>query len=95
MLTLSDRHVVKGPKSLRDSILIQEGEWYKMNYPQQIAFMQSYECSIGGGKKQFLYLDVRSLATGRLLSTWTLGTLKPVEDLREPSNSWNVRSNGG
>jgi len=48
--------LVKGPKSLRDSILIQEGEWYKMNYPQQIAFMQSYECSIGRGK-QFLYLD--------------------------------------
>ena len=77
--------LVKGPKSLRDSILIQEGEWYKMNYPQQIAFIQSYECSIGRGK-QFLYLDVRSLGTGRLLSTWTLGTLKPVEELREPIN---------
>src|SRR6476619_4042874 len=24
--------------------------------------------------------------TGRLLSAWTLGTLKPVEDLREPIN---------
>jgi hypothetical protein len=78
--------LVKGPKSLRDSILVQEGEWYKMNYPQQIAFMQSFECSIGGGKKQFLYLDVRSLATGRLLATWTLGALKPAEERPDGTN---------
>ena len=29
--------LVKGPKGLRDSILIQEDEWYKMDYPQQFA----------------------------------------------------------
>ena len=50
-----------------------------MNYPQQIAFMQSFECSVGGGKKQFLYIDVRSLATGKLLATWMLGVLKPAD----------------
>jgi hypothetical protein len=77
--------LAKGPKGLRDSILVQEGEWYKMDYPQQIAFMQSFECSVGGGKKQFLYMDVRSLATGKLLATWMLGTLKPSEESR-PSN---------
>ena len=79
----SNGSLVKGPKGLRDSILVQEGEWYKMNYPQQIAFMQSFECSLGRGKKQFLYMDVRSLATGKLLATWTLGVLKPAE---EPPN---------
>jgi hypothetical protein len=78
--------LAKGPKGLRDSILVQEGEWYKMDYPQQIAFMQSFECSVGGGKKQFLYMDVRSLATGKLLATWTLGVLKPAEEPRAPSN---------
>jgi len=78
--------ILKGPKSLRDSILVQEGEWYKMNYPQQIAFMQSFECSMGGGKKQFLYLDVRSLATGKLLATWTLGALKPAEERPDVAN---------
>ena len=73
--------LVKGPKGLRDSILIQEGEWYKMDYPQQFAFMQSFECDLaGGGNKQLLYMDVRSLATGRLLATWTLGALKPAEE---------------
>jgi len=66
----SNGSLVKGPEGLRDSILVQEGEWYKMNYPQQIAFMQSFECSLGRGKKQFLYMDVRSLATGKLLATW-------------------------
>jgi hypothetical protein len=79
--------IVKGPKAFRDSILVEEGMWFGMNYPRQIAFMQSFECTTGGaGGKKFLYLDVRSLGTGRLLSTWTLGTLKPVEDLREPIN---------
>ena len=71
----------KGPKGLRDSILIQEGEWYKMDYPQQSAFMQSFECDLAGGSnKQLLHMDVRSLATGRLLATWTLGVLKPAEE---------------
>jgi hypothetical protein len=81
----SNGTLVKGPQGLRDSVLVQEGEWYKMNYPQQIAFMQSFECSLGGGKKRFLYMDVRSLATGKLLATWTLGTLKPAEEPREPT----------
>ena len=73
--------LVKGPKGLRDSILIQEDEWYKMDYPQQSAFMQSFECDLSGGSnKQLLYMDVRSLATGRLLATWTLGVLKPAEE---------------
>ena len=75
----SNGTLVKGPKGLRESILIKESDWYKMNYPQQIAFMQSFECSVGGGKKQFLYMDVRSLATGKLLATWTLGVLKPAD----------------
>jgi hypothetical protein len=83
--------LAKGPKGLRDSILVQEGEWYKMDYPQQIAFMQSFECSVGGGKKQFLYMDVRSLATGKLLATWTLGVLKPAE---EPHNLTNPGTSG-
>ena len=26
-----------------------------------------------------LYMDVRSLATGKLLATWSLGILKPAE----------------
>jgi hypothetical protein len=73
--------LVKGPKGLRDSILVQEGMWFEMNYLQQIAFMQSFECSLAGGSnKQLLYMDVRSLATGNLLATWTLGVLKPAQE---------------
>ena len=72
--------LVKGPQGLRDSILIQESVWFEMNYPKQIAFMQSFDCAMGGaGGKHLLYMDVRSLATGRLLATWSLGTLKPAE----------------
>jgi len=72
--------LVKGPKGLRDSILVKEDEWFKMNYLQQISFMQSFECSEAGlSGKQLLYMDVRSLAAGRLLATWTLGQLKPAE----------------
>ena len=40
--------LVKGPKSLPESILVKESEWYKLDYPQQIAFMQSFECSLAG-----------------------------------------------
>jgi hypothetical protein len=79
--TISSGTLVKGPKSLRDSILVQEDMWFQMNYPGQIAFMQSFECSVSGGKKKFLYMDVRSLATGKLLATWTLGALKPADGL--------------
>ena len=74
---LSKGTLVKGPESVRDSILISEDEWYKLNYPEQIALMQAYECFMGRGK-QFLYLDVRSLSTGKLLATWKLGALEPA-----------------
>ena len=72
--------LAKGPKGLRDSMLIQDGFWFDMNYLEQIVFMQRFECaaSAGSGKK-LLYMDVRSLGTGRLLATWTLGVLKPGE----------------
>ena len=80
-----ERHIgagtlAKGPKGLRDSMLIQDGFWFDMNYLEQIVFMQRFECaeSAGSGKK-LLYMDVRSLGTGRLLATWTLGVLKPGE----------------
>ena len=50
--------------------------WFGRYYLKQIAFMESYECAMGGASgKQLLYMDVRSLATGRLLATWTLGEL--------------------
>ena len=73
--------IVKGPETLRDSILVQESMWFGMNYPAQITFMQSFECaSAGPSGKHLLYLDVRSLGTGKLLATWLLGTLRPAED---------------
>ncbi len=71
--------LVKGPKNLRDSILVQENMWFGMNYPKQIAFMQSFDCAMGGaGGKHLLYMDVRSLGTGKLLATWTFGRLEPA-----------------
>ncbi len=76
----SNGTLVKGPKGLRDSILVQEDQWFAMNYLKQIAFMQSFECAMAGASgKQLLYMDVRSLATGNLLATWTLGVLKPAQ----------------
>jgi hypothetical protein len=58
-----------------------------MNYPQQIAFMQSFECDIARGvNKHLLYMDVRSLATGTLLATWTLGVLKPAMEPHDVTN---------
>jgi hypothetical protein len=75
--------LVEGPKGLRDSILLDEGMWFGMNYPQQIVFMQSFECSLAGlSGKNLLVMDVRSLATGKLLATWFAGTLKPTEEPR-------------
>ncbi|MGC1346703.1 MAG: hypothetical protein WA863_11520 [Methyloceanibacter sp.] len=83
----SNGTLLKGPKSLRDSILVEEGMWFGMNYPKQIAFMQSYECAMAGASgKHLLYMDVRSLGTGKLLSTWTLGALKPAEEPYNPTN---------
>ena len=73
--------LVKGPKGLNNSILVQESLWFEMNYLKQIAFMQSLECSMAGlSGKHLLRMDVRSLATGKLLATWTLGELKPAEE---------------
>ena len=78
---ISTGTLVKGPKSLRDSILVQEGMWFEMNYPKQIAFMQSFDCAMGGTSgKHLLYMDVRSLDTGKLLATWSLGALEPAEN---------------
>ena len=72
--------LAKGPKGLRESMLVQEGFWFGMNYAEQIAFMQRFECAAAGlSGKTFLYMDVRSLANGRLMATWTLGVLKPAE----------------
>ena len=68
----------KGPSGVADSILVEESDWFQKNYLKQVAFMQSYECSVGRGKK-FLYLDIRSLSTGKLLATWRLGALEPAE----------------
>src|SRR5262249_22185702 len=83
----SNGTLVKGPNGLRDSILVQEDMWFSMNYPQQIDFMQSFECAMGGaGGKKVLYMDVRSLATGKLLTTWTLGALTPAEESHNPTN---------
>ena len=49
--------------------------------------MQSYECALAGASgKHLLYMDVRSLGTGKLLATWTLGALEPAEEAREPTN---------
>jgi hypothetical protein len=79
--------LVQGPKSLRESILVREVDWYKMNYPQQISFMQSLECSMAGlSGKHLLAMDVRSLATGKLLASWFAGTLKPTEEPRDLTN---------
>ena len=65
--------LAKGPKGLRDSMLIQEGFWFDMNYLGQISFMQRFECAASGGSGEHLiYMDVRSLATGKLLATWSL-----------------------
>lgn len=76
----SNGTLANGPKGLRDSILVQEDQWFAMNYLKQIAFMQSFECAMAGTSgKQLLYMDVRSLATGNLLATWTLGVLKPAQ----------------
>ena len=79
--------IVKGPATLRDLILVQESMWFGMNYPKQIAFMQSFDCANGGPSgKHVLYVDVRSLATGRLLATWFAGALKPTEEPRDQPN---------
>jgi len=79
--------LVEGPKGFRDSVLVQEGMWFGMNYPQQIAFMQSFECSVAGSSgKHLLIMDVRSLATGKLLATWFAGSLKPSEEPNEMNN---------
>ena len=73
--------IVRGPATLRDSILVQESVWFGMSYPAQIAFMQSFDCANAGPSgKHLLYVDVRSLSTGKLLATWLLGTLKPADD---------------
>jgi hypothetical protein len=84
--------MVKGPQGLRDSILVQEDQWFAMNYPKQIAFMQSFDCAMGGADgKHLLYMDVRSLATGNLLATWMLGVLKPevMRPAQEPHDVTN------
>ena len=88
--------LAKGPKGLRDSMLVHEGFWFDMNYLGQIGFMQRFECAASGGSgKHLMYMDVRSLATGKLLATWTLGVLKPVEERPDVTNPGMSRDNEG
>jgi hypothetical protein len=48
--------IAKGPKGLRDSMLVQESFWFDMNYPEQITFMQRFECAAAGvSGKHLLY----------------------------------------
>jgi hypothetical protein len=54
----SNGTLANGPKGLRDSILVQEDQWFAMNYLKQIAFMQSFECAMAG-------------ASGKQCCTWT------------------------
>ena len=63
-------------------------------YPEQIALMQAYECFMGRGK-QFLYLDVRSLSTGKLLATWKLGALEPADGGHDPKSSGASQDDSG
>jgi hypothetical protein len=73
--------LVRGPKFLRDSILVEEDMWFGMNYPQQIAFMQSFDCAMGGSSgKRLLYMDVRAGHRSKLLATWTSGALEPARE---------------
>ena len=86
--------LAKGPKGLRDSMLIHEGFWFDMNYLGQINFMQRFDCAASGGSgKHLMYMDVRSLDTGKLLATWTLGVLKPVEERPDLTNPGMSREN--
>jgi hypothetical protein len=88
--------LVEGPKGLRDSILVQEGLWFGMDYPQQTAFMQSLECSMAGSSgKHLLVMDVRSLATGKLLATWLAGSLEPTEEPPTVEPQTNLGMSGG
>ena len=50
--------LAKGPKGLRESMLVQEGFWFDMNYAEQIAFMQRFECATAG-------------LSGKSFYTWT------------------------
>ena len=65
---------------------MEESDWFQKNYLKQVAFMQAYECSVGQGKK-FLYLDIRSLSTGKLLATWRLGALEPADGVPNPNSN--------
>jgi hypothetical protein len=77
-----------GPKSLYDPILVHEGMWFDMNYPEQTAFMQRFECAMGGaGGKHLLCMEVKSLGTGKLLATWFFGVLEPAQDVTNPGMS--------
>jgi hypothetical protein len=88
--------LAKGPKGLRDSMLIHEGFWLDMNYLEQINFMQRFECAASGGSgKHLMYMDVRSLATGKLLATWTLGVLKPAAERPDLTNPGMPGENEG
>jgi len=80
--------LVKGPKGLRDSILIDEGMSFDMNYLKQTAFMQSYECATAD-------MDLRSLATGQLLATWALGVLKPAEGVTNRGRPGTSKGDSG
>ena len=81
------------PNGIGDSILVEESDWFEKKYLKQVAFMQSYECSVGRGKK-FLYLDVRSLSTGKLLATWRLGALEPANEVPNPNSNVSEGDDG-
>src|SRR6478752_6781054 len=90
----SNGTLLKGPKSLRDSILVEEGMWFGMNYPKQIAFMQSYECAMAGASGKHL-LHGREVAWHRQvvidLDTWGIEANRRA---LQPDQPRNARTNG-
>jgi len=46
--------IARGPKAMRDSILVQEDMWFGVDYLKQIAFVQSFECAASGGSGKHL-----------------------------------------
>jgi hypothetical protein len=72
--------IVKGPKGLRDSVLVSREHvvWDELPSTDRLHAIFRMRHERAGGKK-LLYMDVRSLATGKLFATWAAGVLKPSD----------------
>ena len=57
------------------AVLVADGLWHSMNYPQKQRFAEELTCAVAGVGKGITEMRFKSLQTGKTIGEWKLTTL--------------------